>query len=102
MTQWTTVSFLFDRIAIDIVGPLNDTKQQNKYIVTIHDDLTKVIKILPNPDKTAATVCATLLNEFLNSTFKEFLKFFDITRIHTTAYHLQSNGGIERMHGILD
>ena len=33
----------FDKIAMDIVGPFNITKSNNKYILSIQDQLSKFI-----------------------------------------------------------
>ena len=39
---------------------------------------------------------------FMNRTLEEFARIFKINKFSTTAYHLQSNGSIERMHHTLN
>ena len=39
---------------------------------------------------------------FMNRTLEEFARIFKINKFSTTAYHPQSNGGIERMHHTLN
>lgn len=44
----STGRFPFERIAVDIVGPLPETNSKNKYILSIQDDLTKFMNSLLN------------------------------------------------------
>lgn len=47
--QITTTSVAhFERLAIDIIGPLPLTENNNKFILTMQDDLTKFSYAIPN------------------------------------------------------
>ena len=45
----TTARYLFEKCALDIVGPLTETVSGNKYILTFLDDLSKFIMAIPIP-----------------------------------------------------
>lgn len=108
----------FDHIHIDIIGPLQPSKE-NRYCVTIIDRCTKWPEAVPVRDITAETVARALYEswisrfgcplrittdqgkQFESALFKSLLKIFGINRIRTTAFHPQSNGQIERWHRTL-
>jgi len=48
-----TLSKLFEKCALDIVGPLTITTQGNKYLLTFQDSLTKFNKVIPIPNQEA-------------------------------------------------
>ena len=54
-----------DRIGIDIVGPLSVTEQENRYIVTCIDYMTKWAEAKPLPDKSARQVAQFLYEEII-------------------------------------
>lgn len=109
----------FQKIALDIVGPLTLTEQGNKYILTIQDNLTKYTQAYPIPDQESQTIAKTFVNEFickfalpqtiltdqgtnfLSQLMKSVSKLFKLKHIQTTAYHPQSNGSLERSHQTL-
>ncbi|CAI5671880.1 unnamed protein product [Oreochromis niloticus] len=45
-----------ERIALDIMGPLNETERRNRYVLVIQDYFTKWTEAFPIPDERAATV----------------------------------------------
>lgn len=60
---------VFEKIFLDTVGPLPESHSNNKYVLTIQDDLTKCLQVVPIPDKKKAdTVARVLVEQF-------FLKF---------------------------
>lgn len=112
----STSSKPFDKIYLDIVGPLPTTKKGNNYILTIQDDLTKQFLAKPIPEATAEVTCRAFLEiaictygvpmelvtdrgtNFVSKLFQTLCKLLKIDQIQTTAYHPQSNGALERCH----
>ena len=104
---------------MDIVGPLPTTDNGNAYILTIQDLLTKYSVAVPLKEATSLTIAdaftknficiygapqAILTDQgsnFLTSLMRNLARKFHIKQYHTTAYHPQSNGSIERSHHVL-
>ena len=55
----------FDKIAIDLVTNCETSTSGNKHILTIIDHLTGWPEAFPIPDKSADTIVATFINEYL-------------------------------------
>ncbi|KAM0735324.1 Transposon Ty3-I Gag-Pol polyprotein [Formica fusca] len=109
----------FEKCALDIVGPLTVTNNENKYVLTFQDNLTKFSKAVPLPNQEAATVAKEFVvkiifehgipdkvltdqgTNFLSDMFKNMCKLLKIEKIQTTAYHPESNGALERSHRTL-
>ncbi len=109
----------WDRIGIDIVGPLPVTERGNRYIVTCIDYMTKWVEAKPLPDKSARQVawflyeeiicrygCPQIIQsdnglEFVNEVVKELLKQFQIWHQTVSPYRPQANGMIERFNRTL-
>lgn len=114
-----TPGIAFDKVAMDIVGPLPRTKRGNEYILTIQDQLTKFCLAFPISNATSITIADTMVKyyisifgaprsiltdqgrNFLSNLIKRVAKRFKIKRIRTTAFHPQSNGSLERSHHAL-
>lgn len=108
----------FEKIYVDIVGPLPVSDSGNKYILSMVDDLTRFVEFAPMPDQMADTVARTLYENilfrytipkqivtdnganFVGSVFKQLCKMLGIKKLRTTAYHPQSNI-VERQHSSL-
>lgn len=119
MVITTTASRPFERIALDIVGPLATSEKHNSYILTVQDDLTKFSAAFPLRTHDANNVARALVEgficqhgipeiiltdcgtEFLSKLFKECCKLLKIEKINTTPYHPQTNGSLERSHRTL-
>ena len=109
----------FDKISMDIVGPLPQTQKGNKYILTIQDLLTKYSIGIPMAGISSAEIADVFVKQFIcrfgsprailtdqganftSSLMKKVAKRFRIKRYTTSAYHPQSNGSIERSHHVL-
>lgn len=109
----------FQKISIDIYGPLPVTRSGNKNILTIQDNLTKYSVAIPIAETTSKDVATALARKFIciygtpkviisdrgtnfmSEIFREFTKMFRIKHFRTTAYHPQSNGSLERSHHVL-
>ena len=55
----------FDKIAIGLVTECKTSTSSNKHILTIIDHLTRWPEPFPIPDKSADTIVATFINEYL-------------------------------------
>jgi transposase InsO family protein len=109
----------FDKISMDIMGPLPRTHTGNKYILTIQDLLTKYSLGIPIEGITAAEVAEAFVEQFIclfrlprailtvqgtnftSALMKKVAKRFQIKQYIMTAYYPQSNGFIERSHHVL-
>lgn len=115
----STSTKAFQKIALDIVGPLPLSENGNKYILTLQDDLTKFSQAYPLPKHDAETIADCFVRNFIckfgipeilltdqgadftSNLIKEISKLFKIKKINTSAYHPQSNGALERSHSTL-
>lgn len=111
-----TPSKTMEVIIIDTLGPLPETKNGNKYAITMICDLSKYVILAPAQDKSAKTVARVLFErliaefgpirelrsdrgtEFVNETLKELSKILNFEQKISTAYHHETVGSIERNH----
>lgn len=116
MAITTTAYSAFQKIFLDIVGPLEQDVQNNRYILTIQCELSKFVEAYPIPNKEAVTVAESFVQnfilrygipqeivtdqgtEFLSSTFKEACKVLGIKQLNSTAYHHETLGALENSH----
>ncbi|RLU20776.1 hypothetical protein DMN91_007390 [Ooceraea biroi] len=109
----------FEKISLNIVGPLPVTSQNNSYILTIQDHLTKFSLAIPLQSATAVSVANAFLESFIctfgapkailtdqgtnftSKLLKRFAKQFRIKQFQTTTFYPQANGALERSHFIL-
>ena len=119
MAITTTSSYPFEKVFLDIVGPLSQTENFNKYLLTLQDDLSKFSIAIPIPDQEAQTVARAFVtnviclygvpkfvvtdqgSNFISSIFKETCSLLGIKKLQSTAYHPQTNGSVERSHRTL-
>ena len=106
----------FEMVAIDIIGPLPLTMKGNRYILSVIDRFSRMVKLIPLQTITAANIALEFKDnwllqhgipqqilsdrgsQFTGSIFHILCKVFGIDKIFTTAYHPQTNGMIERFH----
>ena len=109
----------FDKIAIDLVTDCETSTSGNKHVLTIIDHLTGWPEAFPIPDKSAETVVATFIDEYLpvhmcpqyilsdngtefkNSLMDQVLQQLGMDRIFSAPYDPQSNGKLEVFHKCL-
>ena len=109
----------FDKIAINLVTDCETLTSGNKHILIIIDHLTGWPEALPILDKSADTIVATLINQYLpvhmcpwyilsdngtefkNSLMDQVLQQLGIERIFSIPYCPQSNGKLEVFHKYL-
>ena len=103
----------FDRIALDIVGPLPKTSRGHRYILVIVDYATRYPEALPLRAATSKAVARELMllfsrvgmareiltdqgSCFMSRVMKELLGLLQITQLRTSVYHPQTDGLVER------
>jgi len=115
----TTTMEPFEKVFIDVVGPLPRTYNNNVYTLTMQDDLTKYLIAVPMFNDEAKTVAyhfvtssvclhgipSMLVNdqgtEFLSRVLAEICKLLKIKKCNTSPFHPQANGTVERSHRTL-
>ena len=115
----TTAKVPFEKLFLDVVGPLPITENENKFILTLQDDLTKFSLGVCLPNQETSTIARAFVDHciclfgspqsvvtdmgsnFMSELFKSICKILSIKKINTTAYHPQSNGALERYHRTL-
>src|SRR3954462_176453 len=109
----------YDRVGIDLIGPLPVTQRNNRYIIVMVDYLTKWPEAKPIPNKNAETIVShfheeiicrhgcpkELLSdqgtEFCNLVVNALCKLHGIRHTLSSAYHPQTNGLVERFNQTL-
>ena len=102
-------------VALDIMGPLPKSNQGNRYILVISDYFIRWAEAYGIPNQEAVTVANILVNKFfcrfglpeqlhsdMGSQFEskvvqELCKILLILKTHTTPYHPQCYGLVERL-----
>ncbi|XP_047025498.1 uncharacterized protein LOC124634121, partial [Helicoverpa zea] len=115
----TTSTAPFQRIALDIVGPLPESGTAKlKYILTIQDDLSKYSVAYPLRSTTAEESADCLIHfvslfgipksiltdqgtNFTSDLFKTTCQFLKIKLLWASPYHPQTQGALERSHSTL-
>lgn len=108
-----------EKIAMDIIGPLNLTANGNQYILSIQDTLTKYLMLVLMQNQRSETIIDKLIDEyiyifsapkiiltdkapnFVSKLMEAFERVFKIQCMKTTAFHPQSDGSLERAHGFV-
>lgn len=100
---------VWQRIGIDIIGPLKMSRNGNKYIITCSDYFSKWVEAQPLPDKSAHSVAKFLLSlicrfgcfqichtdqgrEFVNELNTKLFQLAGVSHRISSAYHPQTNG----------
>jgi hypothetical protein len=109
----------WERVAVDIVGPLHASSRGNKYIIVFTDYLTRWVEAFPIATQDALTIAKILITEiicrygspkillsnrgaaFLSELSKQVYELMKIHKVNTSSYHPQCNGLVERFNGTL-
>jgi hypothetical protein len=104
---------------MDLVGPLPETEEHNRYLLTVMDTFSKWPLAIPLPNKKASTIADALYKHLISvhgcpeellSDMEHTLladsvallcKRFGISRITSSAYSPWQNGSVERFHRFL-
>lgn len=115
----STAKSAFEKVFLDLVGPLLPDASGNQYILTTQCDLTKFITATPILDKSSNAVAkafveSVVLNygvpmqiltdrgtEFMSSVFIKVCELLNIEKLNSTAYHHETIGALENSHKVL-
>jgi hypothetical protein len=104
----------FERIAIDVAGPISQSDQGNRYLLIAMDYFTKWPEAYAIPNQEAATVAEALVTNFFcrfgvprelhsdqgrnfeSRLMQEVLQRLGVRKTRTTPLHPQSDGMVER------
>lgn len=119
LTFTTTSTKPFEKVMLDIVGPIN-IGHQYKYALTLQDDFTKFVVAIPLASKGAEKVAEAFVEkwilkfgcpntvltdcgtEFVNALFKEVCKLLKIETETSTPYRHETLGALENSHKSLN
>ena len=114
------VGLPMERVAIDILGPLPESYQGNKYIMIVTDYFTRWTEAFAIPNQKASTIACTLVSQFISRfgiprqihtdqgtqfesyLFQDLCRLLDIDKTRTTALHPQSDGLVKPFNKTLE
>ena len=108
----------FERIAMDIIGPLPKTRQGHRYVLVVCDYATRYPEAIPLKKFTAPAIAEELIGlfsqhgvpreiltdqgtNFTSQLLKELYQMIGVTPIKTSPYHPQTDGLVERFNQTL-
>ena len=110
----------WERVAIDILGPLPRTNKGNRYLMIVGDYFTKWKEAIPIPDAEAATVAQKFVerivsifgvplqihtdqgSNFGSRVFKEMCQILGIHKTRTTPFRPKSDGMVEKFNSTVE
>ena len=119
LQQMPVVDVPFKRIAVDLVGPISPCSDRgHRYILTVVDVATRFPEAVPLKNIDTVSVAEALVTlfsrvgcpdeilsdcgtQFISDLMKEIYRLLSVKSIHTSPYHPQSNGQVERFNGVL-
>ncbi|KAI5086444.1 hypothetical protein C0J45_23359, partial [Silurus meridionalis] len=102
-----------ERIAVDLMGPMNETERFNHYILVVQDYFTKWVEAYPLPNDQAVILAEVVVAErvcryggpfalhndqgtnFESEVFQTMCELLDIDKTRTTPFRPQSDGQVE-------
>lgn len=115
----TPPTAIWERLAIDFVGPVPPSSSGNKYFLVLTDLFSKFVITKAVPDNTSITAASFLLNDvflrygtplelisdngvhFCSSLFDTLLRFTQCCHVKVTPYNPRANGQCERHNATL-
>ena len=119
METKTTAKQPFEKCYLDVVGPFPVTQQNNRYILTFQDDLSKYVVTVPIGQQNTENVSRAFVEKIVltygtpqilqtdqgtnivSEVFRNTCKILRIKRIQSTAFRPESQGSTERSHRVL-
>ncbi len=119
MIERPILSQPFEQIALDLVGPLPQGRGGARFILTAACMATRWPDAIPLKSITAKSVAEAAIqifsrmglpyqiltdrgSQFTGALAKQLASLLGIEKLHTTAYHPQTNGVLERLHATLE
>ena len=117
--QTITAGYPTQIMAVDLMGPLTESKSGNRYMMVVGDYFSRWMEAIPVPNQEATTVVEKLVDEvflrfsppeqlhsdqghqFESNLVKEVCKLLHINKTRTTPYHPQCDGLVERFNHTL-
>ena len=103
-----------ERVCLDLLEPFPESRNRNKYVLSIVDQLTRWVELYPTKNMEAITIAKVFVNEFVSRyglsrqiltdqgrqfesvLFKEICALMDIDKKINTSFHPQTYGIQER------
>ncbi|CAC5402754.1 unnamed protein product [Mytilus coruscus] len=119
MQRKGSISGPFDRVAVDVLGPIPPTYNSNKHILIFSEYLTRWPEAISVPIADATTTATIFIEEvvcrhgaprqllsdngknFRSNLVKEICKLMNTKKTYTTAYHPETDGLVERFNETL-
>ena len=113
------VNFPWEKVHVDVAGPLNETDSGNTHFIEFIDSFTKYNECVAISDTSAANVARIFYNEivcrhscpnylisdqganFLSKLVKEVTKILNVTKLQSVAWNPKCNGQVEKQHRTL-
>lgn len=114
LTSSETSDYPFQKIFVDLLGPLRMTAKKERYVLSVVDAHSKWLLCTPLRQQTAENVGQALIDQvftkfgfpeymvsdngrqFVGEIVQDVVKMFGIHHIRTTPYHPEGNGAVER------
>ncbi|EGT56971.1 hypothetical protein CAEBREN_28621 [Caenorhabditis brenneri] len=118
--KWDIPQRPFQRIHVDVMGPLPETHQGNRLIIVATDAFSKFAIAKAIPNQTAETTIKFLIENvvaihgvpeeivsdkgrnFTSEIFGEVCKILEMKHSMSTSYHHETNGAVERLNRTLE
>ena len=97
--NWVGVSM--ERVCLDLLGPFPESRNRNKYVLSIVDQFTRWGELYPIKNMEAITI-AKVFVKFESVLFKEICALMDIDKKRNTSFHPQTNGIQERFNRTIE
>jgi transposase InsO family protein len=109
----------FERVSIDLIGPLKVTPRGYRYVVTMEDNFTKWVEATPLRTMETEEICNAIIRDFISrfgcmyilhsdrgaqfvsQLYGSLMRKLGVDRTLTTAYNPKSNGLIENFNKTL-